>query len=204
MAFSDIITLIFISERHLVLEHPITVKRRLAGRSTISTRTAIDTVHEVLNIITLFNPMRLFLPISVFSFLAGVIWGIPIVLQGRGSQHGGHVGDLHRDDLFLPGSHRRTAGLDPKEQDSLNLQRGRIPENTPRPIGESESAVKGRESGILPLAPDDTEQVEAIAAMHAELLPRSTPVRLGRRFLTGFYFTKTCRGRVALLRSLLP
>jgi glycosyltransferase involved in cell wall biosynthesis len=84
MAFSDVITLIFISERHLVKEYPITVKGRLAGESTITTKTAFETVLEILNIITLFNPMRLFLPLSFASLLVGILWGFPLVLQGRG------------------------------------------------------------------------------------------------------------------------
>jgi glycosyltransferase involved in cell wall biosynthesis len=84
MAFSDVITLIFISEHHLVIEHPISIRKRLGGKSTITTHTAFETVLEILNIITLFNPMRIFLPISLVSFLAGIFWGLPIVLRGRG------------------------------------------------------------------------------------------------------------------------
>lgn len=84
MAFSNIITLVFISERHLVVEHPVTVRKRLTGESTISTQTAFETVLEIINIFTLFNPMRLFLPVSIISFMAGLFWGLPIVLKGRG------------------------------------------------------------------------------------------------------------------------
>jgi hypothetical protein len=35
MAFSDVIALVFIKKRHLVLEHPITIKKRASGKSTI-------------------------------------------------------------------------------------------------------------------------------------------------------------------------
>jgi len=84
MAFSDVITLIFVSRRYLVVEHPIQVGRRLGGKSTISTRTALETIFEILNTIMLFNPMRIFVPASLFCILAGVIWGLPIVLLGRG------------------------------------------------------------------------------------------------------------------------
>lgn len=84
MAFSDIVTLIFINQRHLVLEHPITVVPRTTGESTISTKTAFDTVMEILHIVTLFNPMRIFLPPALFFLLFSAIWGIPILLRGEG------------------------------------------------------------------------------------------------------------------------
>lgn len=85
MAFSDIIALIFIKKRHLVLEQEVTVKKRLAGKSTINTYTAIDTVIEILNIAVLFNPLRIFIPIAIFLILLGLGWGIAILLiVGRG------------------------------------------------------------------------------------------------------------------------
>lgn len=84
MAFSDIITLLFISQGHLVIEHPITVQKRIAGHSTINTRTAFDTMMEIINIVMLINPQRIFLPAAVLFVLAGVSWGLPIVLAGRG------------------------------------------------------------------------------------------------------------------------
>lgn len=84
MAFSDVITLVFLSERNLVLEHPIYVSPRRGGKSTITTFTAFETVMQVLNITLMFNPLRVFLPISTFCILAGLGWGIPIVLLGRG------------------------------------------------------------------------------------------------------------------------
>jgi glycosyltransferase involved in cell wall biosynthesis len=84
MAYSDVITLVFISQRHLVLEEPITVVPRTTGKSTISTRTAFETLKEILNVVVLFNPMRVFLPISIVLVLLGVGWGVPIVLRGNG------------------------------------------------------------------------------------------------------------------------
>jgi glycosyltransferase involved in cell wall biosynthesis len=84
MAFSDVITLVFLSERNLVLEHPIRISPRRVGQSTITTFTAFETVMQVLNITLMFNPLRVFLPISFFCILAGLGWGIPFVLLGRG------------------------------------------------------------------------------------------------------------------------
>ena len=84
MAFSEIIGLVFISQRHLVLEHPIRIRNRIAGRSTISTMTAYEAAKEILNMVVLFNPTRIFWPIALVLLLAGVVWGIPIVLRGSG------------------------------------------------------------------------------------------------------------------------
>ena len=84
MAFSDVITLVFLSERNLVLEHPIRVSPRKLGKSTINTFTAFETLIQVLNTTLMFNPLRVFLPISIFCVLAGITWGLPIVLLGRG------------------------------------------------------------------------------------------------------------------------
>jgi glycosyltransferase involved in cell wall biosynthesis len=84
MAFSDVITLVFLSERNLVLEFPIQVLPRKVGQSTITTFTALETIIQVLNIVLMFNPLRVFLPISILCILAGLVWGLPIVLLGRG------------------------------------------------------------------------------------------------------------------------
>jgi glycosyltransferase involved in cell wall biosynthesis len=84
MAFSDVITLVFLSEHNLVLEYPIQVLPRKTGQSMINAFTAFDTLIQVLNIALMFNPLKLFLPISALCILAGFGWGIPFVLLGRG------------------------------------------------------------------------------------------------------------------------
>jgi glycosyltransferase involved in cell wall biosynthesis len=84
MAFSDIITLIFIHQSHLVCEHDIQVETRKTGKSTINTKTAFETVMELFHIILLFNPMRIFLPFTLFFLLSSMIWGLPIVIRGEG------------------------------------------------------------------------------------------------------------------------
>ena len=85
MSFSDVITLIFIKKSNLVLEHEITVKNRLAGKSTINTYTAIETMMEILNIAVLFNPLRIFMPIAILCILVGLGWGtMVLILVGRG------------------------------------------------------------------------------------------------------------------------
>ena len=92
MAYSDIIAMVFISQKHLVLEKEISINPRLAGVSTINTMTALDTVREILNIVVLFNPMRVFLPISLTSIVLALAWGIPIILRGRGVSTGAMLG----------------------------------------------------------------------------------------------------------------
>ncbi|MDA9563808.1 glycosyltransferase family 2 protein [Flavobacteriales bacterium] len=84
MAFSDVIALVFINQKHLVVEEPIRVNPRLSGESTINTRTAIETIAEILNIVVLFNPMKVFLPIAIISLLFGLGWGLPFLITGKG------------------------------------------------------------------------------------------------------------------------
>ncbi len=84
MAFSDIIAISFAFQKNLVVEHPISIRERSSGKSTIGINTAFETVHEIFNIVMLFNPIRIFLPIAMVMFIAGLLWGIPIMMAGRG------------------------------------------------------------------------------------------------------------------------
>lgn len=83
MAFSDIITLVMINNRHLVLENPITVNQRTTGESTINIKTAINTVYEILNIVLLFNPMKFFLPVGLILIFIGILWEIPVAIFNK-------------------------------------------------------------------------------------------------------------------------
>ena len=103
MAYSDIIAMVFISQRHLVLEKDIRIKPRLSGESTINTMTALETVKEILNIVVLFNPMRVFLPIAFSSIFVALLWGVPIVLKGRGVSTGALLGITTGIIFFLLG-----------------------------------------------------------------------------------------------------
>ncbi len=84
MAFSDVIAMIFLNQRHKVVEETIEVLPRLSGESSINTKTAFVTVLEILNLVMLLAPLRIFLPASLIFFLVGLVWGIPIVIMGRG------------------------------------------------------------------------------------------------------------------------
>ncbi|HLP50903.1 MAG TPA: glycosyltransferase family 2 protein [Chitinophagales bacterium] len=91
MAYSDVIALVFISQRHLVLEESIRIKVRAAGESTIGARTAFETIMEILNVVILFNPMRVFLPIAMVFILGGAIWEAQFLLTGRGVSIGANL-----------------------------------------------------------------------------------------------------------------
>ncbi|MFZ4522230.1 MAG: glycosyltransferase family 2 protein [Bacteroidales bacterium] len=103
MSFSDVITLVFINNRHLVLEEPINIKERTTGKSTIGFQTAFQTVMEILHIVILFNPMKIFLPLSMVCFFLTGIWGTPLLLEGRGLSIGSLLGVIMGILLFLLG-----------------------------------------------------------------------------------------------------
>jgi len=84
MSFSDIIALNFIHGRHLVIEEPISINKRMGGTSTINYKTAFETVYEIFNIIILFNPMKIFFPLSLFFLASGIGWGAFFVYSGKG------------------------------------------------------------------------------------------------------------------------
>ncbi|UZO80724.1 glycosyltransferase family 2 protein [Aquimarina sp. ERC-38] len=103
MSFSDIITLIFINNKHLVVEEPILIKKRIMGKSTIGVRTAFETFIEIINIVILFNPAKIFLPIAILLFTSGFIWGIYFFVQGLGISIGGSTLILAGLLIFLLG-----------------------------------------------------------------------------------------------------
>ena len=103
MALSDIITLVCINNRHLVLEEPITISSRLKGKSTIGMQTAFQTVMEIVNVLMLFNPMKIFLPIAALTFTLTLIWGVPLVLAGRGISTGTLLGIIASMIFFFLG-----------------------------------------------------------------------------------------------------
>lgn len=90
-AFSDVITLVFISEKNIVLEEPIQVVQRQNGKSKITMNTAFETILEIINISVLFNPLRVFLPLTFFFLILGFGWSLKIVLEGKGVSVGGSL-----------------------------------------------------------------------------------------------------------------
>ena len=67
MPYSDTILLIFLNFKYYVIEKKINLNKRETGNSTISTRTAFETVIQILNIAVLFKPLK-FLFHYQFSF----------------------------------------------------------------------------------------------------------------------------------------
>jgi glycosyltransferase involved in cell wall biosynthesis len=103
MSFSDIIALVFLSQKHLVVEEDIEVRPRASGTSTINSLTALQTVREILNTVVLFNPQRIFLPASIFITLTGTLWGLPMILQNKGVSTGALMGILGGLIIFVLG-----------------------------------------------------------------------------------------------------
>lgn len=89
MAYSDIILLLFVDRRHKVIEVPITIRPRSGGKSTISTRTAFDTLSEIFNLVIMFHPMKLFFPLSLILAAAGVGWTLRSIILGAVISIGG-------------------------------------------------------------------------------------------------------------------
>ncbi len=84
MAYSDVICLAFINKHHRVIEWPINIQERKMGQSKVNIKTAFHTINEVYNIIILFNPIRIFMPIGLTAIIAGILWDIPIFIRGNG------------------------------------------------------------------------------------------------------------------------
>lgn len=103
MAFSDVIALVFINNRHLVLEEPIKIKERLSGDSKVNLHSAFQTVMEILNILTLFNPMKIFLPIALLMFVFGIAWTLQFAVRGMGVSVGGSLMIILSMLIFLIG-----------------------------------------------------------------------------------------------------
>lgn len=103
MSYSDTILLVFINFKHLVLEFPIEINKRVYGTSTISAKTAIETVTEILNMLILFNPMKLFMRLSIVILIISLIWGLPILFDNRGLSVGTLLGLITSIIVFLLG-----------------------------------------------------------------------------------------------------
>lgn len=76
MAFSDVMLLLMVNDRKLVSEVDIEVAPRIAGQSTISTRTALVTLAEILNLAILLRPLTTFFRIGLLFVLLGGGWGV--------------------------------------------------------------------------------------------------------------------------------
>ena len=82
-SFSTTSTLIFFNRWYNVKYVPIHVNIR-EGKSTVSVATGFDTILLILRIMTLFEPLRLFIPVSLVLSTFGIVWGLPYLWQSRG------------------------------------------------------------------------------------------------------------------------
>jgi glycosyltransferase involved in cell wall biosynthesis len=82
-SFSTTSTFALASRGYRVEFLPIRVERRV-GKSTVSVATGFQTILLVLRLASLFNPLRVFLPLSLFFMIGGSLWTIPYLLNGQG------------------------------------------------------------------------------------------------------------------------
>jgi glycosyltransferase involved in cell wall biosynthesis len=82
-SFSTTSTFALASRGYTIEFLPIQVERRV-GKSSVSVATGFQTILLVLRLASLFNPLRVFLPLSLFFIFGGIIWSIPYLLDGEG------------------------------------------------------------------------------------------------------------------------
>jgi glycosyltransferase involved in cell wall biosynthesis len=82
-SFSTTITLALFTRGYDIKYVPIRVQKRI-GKSTVSLSTGLSTIILILRISALFEPLRIFLPISFITAGTGILWGVPYLLSGRG------------------------------------------------------------------------------------------------------------------------
>lgn len=72
-SFSTTSTVFFIKDGLKVKFIPVNARKRI-GESTLKIRHGFDTIILVLRMITLFEPLKIFLPVSITIFLLGLVW----------------------------------------------------------------------------------------------------------------------------------
>lgn len=82
-SFSTTSTIALLTQGYELVYIPIEVKKRV-GKSTVSATTGLETIILILRIAALFQPLRVFLPLSFATGTVGILWGIPYTLSGRG------------------------------------------------------------------------------------------------------------------------
>jgi glycosyltransferase involved in cell wall biosynthesis len=88
-SFTTTLTMALFSENHDVTYVPIQVRPRLGDKSRVTVSTGFETFLLLLRLITLFNPMRVFLPTSAILLLLGIGWSSIFIWQQRGLSVGG-------------------------------------------------------------------------------------------------------------------
>jgi len=84
-SFSTTITLVFFNRGYSIGYVPIfPSKRSVSSRSTVSPLTGFETILLILRIMTLFAPLRVFLPISFVALVTGLLWGGRYIAMKKG------------------------------------------------------------------------------------------------------------------------
>jgi len=84
-SISTTMTLALLSRGYGVEFVPVEVRERQGDeKSKVSVMTGFKTILLVVRLMTLFNPLRVFIPASALSILAGIIWAIPFIVMGMG------------------------------------------------------------------------------------------------------------------------
>jgi len=82
-SFSTTITMALLTRGYGVEFVPIEVERRV-GKSLVSVGTGFQTILLVLRLASLFNPLRVFLPLALAFIAFGIAWTVPYTLDGQG------------------------------------------------------------------------------------------------------------------------
>jgi glycosyltransferase involved in cell wall biosynthesis len=82
-SFSTTITVALLARGYSVDFVPIEVERRV-GKSMVSIGTGFQTIMLVLRLASLFNPLRVFLPLALGLITFGTVWTIPYLVHGQG------------------------------------------------------------------------------------------------------------------------
>jgi glycosyltransferase involved in cell wall biosynthesis len=94
MAFSDVMTIVFVYFKGFVKEVPITINQRVNGKSTINYKTGLTTLKEILFVATTFAPYKFFTILASIILFITLCWGIPFVYIGKGVTAGTASGIL--------------------------------------------------------------------------------------------------------------
>ncbi|MEL7236462.1 MAG: hypothetical protein AAGK74_18305, partial [Chloroflexota bacterium] len=82
-SMSSTMTIALHTRNYTVDYRPITVEKRV-GSSTVSLKTGFQTLLLIVRLAALFDPLRVFLPLSLILGAIAVLWGLPYLLLGRG------------------------------------------------------------------------------------------------------------------------
>ena len=84
-SFSTTSTLVLINRGYNVTFIPINArKRHKESQSSVTVKTGFDTILLVLRLIMLFNPLRIFLPVSFLCLIGGIVLGLDYYIHGSG------------------------------------------------------------------------------------------------------------------------